>query len=149
MRDFLLTSLGIPTEAQELARDDIFGTPPTDDSKVPAAALVVPVSPAQPDESGANEKQIDLLKDGAAKKLASILDDLKRNDGGGGRRDGGGHRGAVKVTREQEVRGRRGEEEFLRRIALPGGWMGFVLIRDTESESTGYDFVRVGRPARF
>ena len=45
------------------------------------------------------------------------------------------------ITREQEARGKRGEEEFVRRINLPGGWEGFTLVKDARQDGCGYDFL--------
>jgi len=44
-------------------------------------------------------------------------------------------------TREQQERGKLGEEEIKRRLSLPGGWEGFVLLQDTREDGCGYDFL--------
>jgi Domain of unknown function (DUF3883) len=44
------------------------------------------------------------------------------------------------VTIDQQDRGRRGEEEFMRRTQREGGWEGFVFVKDTTKDKCGYDF---------
>lgn len=44
------------------------------------------------------------------------------------------------ITAEQAARGVAGEEEILRRLRLPGGWDGFVFVRDTRAGRCGFDF---------
>src|SRR5205823_6576359 len=48
---------------------------------------------------------------------------------------------ATGVTAEQQLRGRRGEEEIRRRLLLPGGWEGFVFLEDHRQPPRGYDFL--------
>jgi len=45
------------------------------------------------------------------------------------------------ITPEQQDRGKKGEEEIKRRLKLPGGWEGFLLIKDRRIDGCGYDFL--------
>ncbi|MEX2110725.1 MAG: DUF3883 domain-containing protein [Gemmatimonadaceae bacterium] len=45
------------------------------------------------------------------------------------------------ITTEQERRGKRGEEEFLRRVSSEGGWSSMTLIADRRRDGCGYDFL--------
>ena len=45
------------------------------------------------------------------------------------------------ITPEQQDRGKKGEEEIKRRLKLPGGWEGFLLIKDRRLDGCGYDFL--------
>jgi hypothetical protein len=44
-------------------------------------------------------------------------------------------------TKQQQQRGRRGEEEIRRRLELPGGWAGFAFREDRREDGCGYDFL--------
>lgn len=141
MEQFLFTSLGISKEAQEQARDDIEGptesAPPIPPPEPPPATI----TPSIPPEFSKKEditKKIDEQKDKVHKRLDDFMDVLHKMTVHKSQ-----HRHPLrsgKVTREQEVRGRRGEEEFLRRIKMSGGWMGFGFIGDVRTENAGYDF---------
>jgi hypothetical protein len=149
MEAFLLESLGISREAQTAARDDVEGrteevsalTPP----EPPAAVVVESHNDPTPATGDQLQEKFEQHKNDATQALNELLGNMKVGAGEDGRRHTHGRKGTSRnrggLTREQEARGRRGEEEFLRRICLPGGWMGFKLVNDTRSQPVGYDFV--------
>ena len=148
MERFLFESLGVSLEAQELARDDIAGrqedAPPIV-APPPPATIIGPSLQADLPGVPSEERKLDEHAEEASKRLERLMKGLRKDAGPiGGEEEGGlpgSHSGGSgQLTREQEVRGRRGEEEFLRRIGQPGGWMGFTLHKDTRSDATGYDF---------
>jgi len=148
MEQFLLESLGVSRESQELARDDITGKledilpieiPP------PPAMIVNPVKKDISTDDGTNNRKLDQHEQDASALLNRLIKNLKQEENGE-KKDGHATPPTVTdgagrpITREQEARGRKGEEEFLRRIKLPGGWMGFTLSEDSRANNTGYDF---------
>ncbi|MCK4625185.1 MAG: DUF3883 domain-containing protein [Phycisphaerae bacterium] len=148
MQEFLYQHLGVSMAAQETARDDVTGrseeAPPIT-SPPPPARLVL-----HPSTTGAGAKmdfkdEIEKHREPMERSVDRILGDLaKATADHQTSRDAGGQTGGTArpvITREQEARGRRGEEEFLRRLRLPGGWEGFSLVEDTRSHGCGYDFL--------
>lgn len=146
MERFLFLALGVPREAQELARDDLLGrtevAPPIPVPEPPPAQIV---SPAPSESENQTATKIGEHKGNVGRQLEDLMDGIGKHGGAG---DSGkpGLRPRGSPTREQEVRGKRGEEEFLRRVQLPGGWMGFIFKKDTRSENVGYDFVCLQGP---
>jgi hypothetical protein len=146
MEEFLLTSLGIVREAQQIATEDLLGVDgdrPIQPIDPPAASVVVADSTTDTVGAAVTEKKIEDLKGNASKGLERLLNSFKKPHDNAAGSDGKGSGSTTPggVSREQEVRGRRGEDEFLRRIRLPGGWMGFTLLRDTRADGCGYDFL--------
>lgn len=151
MEQFLLESLGVSLEAQGLAEDDITGrtddVPPIEVPPPPAIFVNPPSQKSSPVDR-TNGKKLDQHEQDASEQLNRLIKGLKK-DGDAEKQDGdrtahgGQDRAGNRITRAQEARGRKGEEEFLRRIKLPGGWMGFALSKDTRSDDTGYDFACV------
>jgi hypothetical protein len=143
MEQFLLESLGISLDSQEMARDDIAGRVEeiTPLSPPPPATLLNP-SPLPVSAGDSDAKLVD-HKTEVIKKLERVIQGFNKNGATTGSNSTNGGKGSSGggPTREQEARGRRGEEEFLRRIKQPGGWMTFGFVKDTRSLNVGYDFL--------
>ena len=132
MEQFLLESLGVSLEAQLAARDDIIGKPeeaPSIDVSPPPTIIVPSLVKSLSQEDETDSSKLDEHKENASDALNRIIDALKpEHDDQKEPIDQTSHpRPPVIIrrpTREQEVRGKKGEEEFLRRIGLAGGWWG-------------------------
>ena len=148
MEQFLLESLGISRESQGFAKDDIAGkaesAPPIDGPPPPAVIQSGTAGGTREPASGA-ANSLDQHAEEAGELLDNLIDELRNKDsdtsGGGGARRPAARDSSGRPTREQEARGRKGEEEFLRRIRLPSGWMGFTFEKDCRSLDTGFDFL--------
>ncbi|MBE3037482.1 MAG: hypothetical protein IMZ62_01525 [Chloroflexi bacterium] len=149
MKEFLHQRLGVSADAQETAHDDIAGAPET----VPPITLPTPppiriVAPTTASTTAIETSlvtQIQKHQETAGQALNALFKNLSppRADEPAGK---GPHGVApaqkqMHITREQEVRGRRGEEEFKRRANLPGGYCGFALLQDRRQDSCGFDFL--------
>jgi hypothetical protein len=147
MKAFLVDSLGISEEAQDLARDDM-----TEDHSaeidwplVPPVAMIVSAN-APSAEMPLLNQQFELQKSSALETFNNLMGritsgvstDSSPTSTSAPRAPGIAR---PEVTREQEARGKKGEEEFLRRISMTGGWMGFSLVSDTRESAVGYDFL--------
>jgi hypothetical protein len=158
LSEFLLRQLHVSLEAQEEARclvsaEELACEPPSP----PPPALLITAPPlagsSGPDEQHALEGQIQRQETQVREKAASLIRGLSAaNRGGGeGRTHGNGehhiHHG---VTREQQDRGREGEEEIKRRLMAAGGWEEFIFVSDMRDQPCGYDFLcqRGGREVK-
>jgi hypothetical protein len=139
MGRFLLESLNVSVSALDEAQEETtlvtMPTPPP-----PPAKIVV--SPA----AGAAqvEQELDQRSATLGRRVGELFADLKKSIGSPHtpQPSSSSHppRTSVGVSAVQKDRGRRGEEEFIRRTKLPGGWEGFVFAKDTTKDSCGYDF---------
>jgi len=146
MAAFLLETMGISSEAQELAKELLRGETGTAAGK-PAPPVVL--GPAQtPERAG----DLSGARDAALSKLQQELENNRRDienrlgqsgaPGGTHERDSRRNEEATPaIRREQEVRGRRGEDEMKRRLEDPDGWGGLRLVRDRRADGCGYDFL--------
>jgi len=76
------------------------------------------------------------------KRIEEASDDGKPGiKGSPEKKDTNGQDQQSKITSEQKDRGNSGEEEFKRRLMLPGGWEGFSLVKDRRLDGCGYDFL--------
>ncbi len=147
---FLLEHLGISKEAQEEARmmlcGDMAGVP----RESPPPAIVVaarsfPDSQNDADLAPVVAKHLEQFQTQAQSFVQSLAakqttDATRRTSptpvGTSSATPVSSH-----ITPEQQLRGRRGEEEILRRLGLPGGWEGFSLVADHRDPPRGYDFL--------
>jgi hypothetical protein len=131
---FLFEHLGVPYEVQELARDLMLGehipSPPTPPPP-PVAVQQLPM----PEGEDPIRKHREMLQH----QLEDLVDEF------GGKTGNYEERARTKEptgpSPEQIERGRRGEQEILRRLRMPGGWAGFSLVADHRLISDGYDFL--------
>ena len=154
IHDFLLNQLGVSLEAQEMAAALISGEY-IDTSKIKAPPPVkifsagkkgafVPAFGAsggksmQSHQATLQQKAADFLNNitgqSQSKGRSSLHDDTVGKSTSTGL-------SASPVTPEQEERGKRGELEIKRRLQLPGGWTGFVLLEDRRQDGCGYDYL--------
>lgn len=146
---FLLDQLGVSREAQEEARALLRGEEAVGRSETPPPAVVVAPAARQEAQNGetitraltAHEQEIaaqtrsfveDLLHGGARPRVSQS----DKNSAASGERARG-----QSITPEQQLRGRLGEEEIMRRLKLPGGWEGFRFLEDHRELRCGYDFL--------
>jgi hypothetical protein len=136
-------------EAQEMARDDVAGkaedVPALPVPAPPTPRILLPSAASQPEAQTDIERHLQehertikqgvdaILRGFSPRPTETTPTQQPEPTGGGPTR--------VPITREQEARGRRGEEEYLRRIKLPGGWEGFSFLEDRRSDNCGYDFL--------
>jgi hypothetical protein len=142
MEEFLYYQLGISREAQDMGRSIISGeviSPETPKLPLPPPLKIIAKTPDNGKGSLATiDKKIDeQLTQGKNKFIAG----LSVVSGGKGQPPGSEHAKNPIITHEQEIRGRRGEEEIKRRLMLPGGWEGFSFKTDKRSDGCGYDFL--------
>lgn len=144
MENYLYERLGIPLDTQQLAHDDVTGgkeETPAISTPPPPPARVVSTTSGQGEPP---DDQLEEHQKQANNEIEGLFSGLGNMSGGTGPRGpsstGAGARQG-EITREQEARGKRGEEEFVRRINLPGGWEGFTLVKDARQDGCGYDFL--------
>jgi len=150
MREFLLHQLHVSIEAQEEAKGLLSGeqTSPEPPRSPPPPAHVVPV-PTFAGSTGGNgegvlgermQHQESSVRDKAAKVIKNLIEAKDRRSHSDAReRNDAPAKEAV--SREQQDRGRRGEEEMKRRLVAPGGWEGFTFLSDKRDQRCGYDFL--------
>jgi len=139
MKQFLLEGLGVSVESQEFAHDDVAGRSDiyTTLEAPPGATIIQPAADSDNQELNRDPHETSKLLGGLAQDLAHKI--APSSQGGSAASPSFGSNLSA-PTREQEVRGRKGEEEFFRRTKLPGGWMGFVFEKDCRFVNAGYDF---------
>ena len=146
LEQFLLEHLGVSTEAQEESRLLLTGEE-LQTAVAPPPALVVnaPINgPHQPaDLASLLVQHQEILQKQVQALAQALLPDGDQRSGQKSRAGSGGPPSQAQphITPEQELRGRRGEDEILRRLQLPGGWEGFVFLEDHRSPARGYDFL--------
>jgi len=142
MEEFLYHQLGISKEAQDMGRSIISGeviSPETKSLPLPPPLKIIAKTPDIGKGGLANlDKKIDeQITQGKDKFIAG----LSVGSGGKGQSHGLEHAKNNVITHEQEIRGKRGEEEIKRRLMLPGGWEGLSLVLDKRSDGCGYDYL--------
>jgi hypothetical protein len=147
MKPFLLETLGVSLEAQELAHELLAREPLVVGDGQPGPPTVLAPSgggSSDGDLSSARDAALAGLKSRLERDEADIASRLGAHKGSSGSATQGsglsGH-GETRITRDQEVRGKRGEEEMKRRLEGPEGWGGLQLLRDTRDDGCGYDFL--------
>ncbi len=152
MQDYLHLQLGIPVENQDSVNGLLSG------EYAPAPAAVIPPPPKakvivpeakRPGESATTMEDIKQKHhSGTTSKLSDMIAQILSGgtSNGGTNNTGSSPRNShsisdSKVTREQQVRGLKGEDELKRRLMTDGGWEGFTLLRDTRQEKCGFDFL--------
>jgi hypothetical protein len=141
MEEFLYYQLRISREAQDMARAMISGEaaqspamPPPPPAKI--RVWTTPTTLPGREDHGAIEQKIRETfvreTDGFVTKIVNPQ---------GPTTESIRHAGSRRITPQQEVMGRRGEEEIKRRLERAGGWEGFTLVEDVRSEGCGYDFL--------
>ena len=151
MTDFLHHQLKVSIEAQDMARAIISGQVPEHPPVSPPARFVQrPGHVAHPDPD--TRKTFQKQKETSQQQVEDFFHDITQSGDG----DQGTSppelqhsppRPKPRVpqpggpTKEQQERGKRGEEELKRRLSLPGGWEGFVLLQDTRDDGCGYDYL--------
>lgn len=152
MERFLLEHLGVTKEAQEEARAILRGEEKTvvaDLSPPPALLINLPVGRQIREEidiATLLEQHQEHLRTEAQKFVEGLQHGIEHDKQSGDRPDSTYPRITTpppgnRVTDEQQLRGRRGEEEIRRRLLLPGGWEGFVFLEDHREPPRGYDFL--------
>ncbi len=157
MTRFLLEHLSIPKETQEEAREILLGTAQHELALPPPRAILIESSLTTSDEahqhvqsaSTFNSHEQDLVQQTKAflNDLATPTREPDHEDHLSFTDDAPSHPLSVttirsaSITEEQKHRGLLGEEEIKRRLLLPGGWEGFVLIEDHRTPPRGYDFL--------
>jgi hypothetical protein len=138
MSRFLLEALNVSLNALEDARDEtaLLAAP----APTPPPATIVATAPV-------TEVHVDRELDDGAQALGRRVNDifrdlrnLKDRPHTSAPSDTAGSHQSAKVSPDQKNRGRRGEEEFMRRTQRPEGWEGFVFVRDATKDNYGYDF---------
>jgi hypothetical protein len=139
MGRFLLETLNVSLSALDEAREEtILLAPPT--PPPPPATIVTP-----PPQAAGGHVDRDLNQGGQelGRRVAELFKDLKNaiNSPPTSKPSGtGGSPPAARVSVVQKDRGRRGEDEFIRRTQRADGWEGFVFVKDTTKDNCGYDF---------
>jgi hypothetical protein len=88
--------------------------------------------------------QLKRAQDELDKKFSAFVNGLADHTGKKGPGAGAAHssaEGSGEPTPEQQLRGKKGEEEIRRRLMLPAGWDGFFLEKDRRRDGCGYDFL--------
>jgi Protein NO VEIN, C-terminal len=148
MEDYMYFQLGISREAQEAARAILIGeAAPTHPISIPPPppAKIVTNETKPGEESLKQEKKLreDLLrhqeqvKSKANDLVQRLIDDIAKGEG---KKEPSPPKRPDDVSPAQKERGLRGEEEIMRRLQLPGGYMGFTFIADKREPGNGYDF---------
>jgi hypothetical protein len=153
LQEFLLYHLGISREAQDMARALMLGEAGEIGKGVTAPPPLITV-PLKPQENLNMPQTIRQTVDKHQEILGQKLSDIVRRfapsgsgegqvPSGAGSQEGraASMRPSVRITVEQQNRGKRGEAEIKRRLQLPGGWEGFTLVADKTKEDCGYDFL--------
>jgi len=150
MQAFMHQRLGVSIGAQEQAQDKATNSepapPPLTSTPPPKPRHVKTTTDATSSAGSSRNDALSRHDSQITDKTASMIDEIGRAAGAppakrrtrSAETTTGGH---VAITRDQEVRGKKGEEEFLRRVSLPGGWEGFTLIDDRRADGCGYDFL--------
>ena len=144
LQRFLLDQLNISQEAQETARGLV------EAESIPEITASAPriVGPTEISSQGdivvAREAALAALEQTMQAEQSRIAERLGAPTPGAGRPAGQRTPGGFAthgVTPEQEMRGRRGEDEVKRRLEEPAGWAGFHLLEDRRQDGCGYDFL--------
>ncbi|MBZ5659866.1 MAG: DUF3883 domain-containing protein [Acidobacteriia bacterium] len=138
MSRFLLESLNVSVSALDEAREEstelAVETPPP-----PAATFVVaPAVGVAQAEDTLDQRSVTL-----GRRVAELFGNLKKSiDPRSLSQPLRIHepQQSLRVSVSQKDRGRRGEEEFMRRTLSKKGWEGFVFVKDTTKDNCGYDF---------
>jgi hypothetical protein len=152
MSDFLLHHLHVSIEAQEEASALLSGR------DIAPALSQVPPPPARfvtshrdnagesVDTEGALEERLQDQESNVRERAVSLIRSLaESNRGSGGGAVSSSDESPVSgaVSQEQQDRGKRGEEEIMRRLPSSQGWEGFVFRKDMRQQKCGYDFLCV------
>jgi len=146
LQDFLYHQLGISREAQDSAIAIVSGD--TVEIGTVSATPPLPVRVITPalggGRQGAVQQSIDKHREILDQRLTDILKPLVSTETPASSPPTVARQSGVRmiaISPQQQVRGKRGEEEIKRRLELPGGWAGFVFVEDKRSEDCGYDFL--------
>lgn len=148
MREFLHRQLGISEEAQELAGAVISGETVSVPAPPPPVKVVRPIGTVGSSDTDKQDlrKKIQAHREEITQKTHTLVPELvddpreKPSEPGDATHDSTPVKRA-RITPDQELRGKRGEEEIKRRLEQSGGWEGFKLISDVRNEGCGYDFL--------
>jgi len=151
MAEFLHYQLGISVEAQDMASAVVSGEVPENVSSPPPARFIRLSSDTGHPEPDDRQEIIQKQREDAQQQVEDFIQILSPTDEIESKGQANGPKPSPMPkelpsrlggpTKEQQERGRRGEEELKRRLSLPGGWEGFVLLEDKREESCGYDFL--------
>jgi hypothetical protein len=146
MQTFLLQQLGVTVEAQSMAVELLHGEfrPVGAPEEQAASPTILIGRPSGSSEVIASARQAALSRlsqayEAAHQHVAARL--ALQGDGKANRAQPSGATSVPLVTREQEARGLRGEEEIKRRLQHPEGWAKFRLVKDRRQDGCGYDFL--------
>lgn len=151
MKTFLFEHLNVSLEAQETARAMLKGEEELNSMKPPPPAIILGnvrrVSAGIRELTSLvaeHESELKNQAQGFLKEFLSIEDKEPRAPSTSEPSGGSAVVGPSiypHISPEQKIRGRRGEDEILRRLALPGGWEGFLFVADHRDPPRGYDFL--------
>ena len=140
MRRFLLEGLNVSESALDEAFDES-ALPPTSSPLPPPARITA----ASVESGGHLDSVLEQNGQSLGRRIGELFGELKGKVAG--RKTGGAFTPSSTPSKQQQTvspaqkdRGRRGEEEFVRRTSRHGGWEGFVLVKDVTKENCGYDF---------
>lgn len=141
MKEFMYTHLGVSYEVMALVEEEEsveLGSPEVDTLPPPPAKLVGPVNEhGQPTLAQVIAAKEDEIK----RKAVDAVGRVAHSAGGAGGQSGTATPGPSQpITPEQRARGLAGELEIKRRLCCPGGWEGYILLKDTRDDGCGYDF---------
>ncbi len=152
MEDFMYLRLGISKDAMDMARAMLTG----EVADVPPLPPPPPVQPltCEPftaltdcDIADTTNKFSDTLRNAENSFYDALMMTRSGKSGVAGVGIGTGSHGQDgnlkfdEPTPEQRRRGENGEEEIKRRLSMPGGWAGMILVTDKRLERCGYDFL--------
>jgi Domain of unknown function (DUF3883) len=141
MREFMYTHLGVSYEVMALIEEEEsveLGSPEVDTLPPPPAKLV-----GQVNEHGQSTlaQVIAAKEDEIKRKAVDAVGRVAHSAGSAGGYSGTATPGPSQpITPEQRARGLAGELEIKRRLSCPGGWEGYILLKDTRDDGCGYDF---------
>lgn len=144
MQEYLYLQLEISEEAQETAWAMLSGEAPS--PQAPPPIRIIHTHGIHETLANGPSFLEEKVQQQLADKTKKLLDDIVGSTNKT-RSEQGSTDGSLTTTRnaaptpEQQLRGRRGEEEIKRRITLPGGWEGFTFIEDKRDDGCGFDFL--------
>jgi len=153
IEEYLYSQLEISKEAQEdswalFSGEDTIFSPLS--APIPPPAQIIQAPTKSSEEAGTSQEiagQIQTHQQKLEESASEFAEELKNlfqpQNGGSDSTRPSTHprRKHSEVTPAQEARGKKGEMEIKRRLQLPGGWEGFLLLADKRDEGCGYDFL--------
>ena len=155
MSEYLYRQIGISKDAQDMARG--IGESDTGETSEPDISPPPIIVESASEETGPTSDDardpLDAAKQESQDSLDGYWEAIEGRSDEDNTTSGTDHQAGKKgkpdvprsksggPTREQQRRGLSGEQEIKRRLSLPGGWTGFVLLEDRREDGCGYDFL--------